>query len=151
MPMKDFALLGLGDRTNASGVKQFLEHGLGFKEVALVHQPAHPLIPGDEPDRMVTMHLDTYFNVAGSGVAVGSETLLKRAAVEIYYREGKGVFKKQRERATNLHDYIRSKGFSIIDLTPSSSCLTPRTFFASRMAQFLRSRSIGRRRMYLKA
>ena len=117
MPMKDFALLGLGDRTNASGVKQFLEHGLGFKEVALVHQPAHPLIPGDEPDRMVTMHLDTYFNVAGSGVAVGSETLLKRAAVEIYYREGKGVFKKPKAKATNLHDYIKGKGFSIIDLT----------------------------------
>src|SRR2546426_12346549 len=66
---------------------------------------------------MVTMHLDTYFNVAASGVAVGSEILLKRAAVEVYYREGKGVFKKQKARTTNLHDYIKSKGFSIIDLT----------------------------------
>jgi len=66
---------------------------------------------------MVTMHLDTYFNVASSGVAVGSETLLKRAAVEIYYREGKSGFKKHRAKVTNLHDYIKSKGFSIINLT----------------------------------
>ncbi|TLX93660.1 MAG: amidinotransferase, partial [Thaumarchaeota archaeon] len=58
-----------------------------------------------------------YFNVASSGVAVGSETLLKRAAVEIYYREGKSIYKKSGSKATNLHDYIKSKGFSIINLT----------------------------------
>src|SRR5207245_8948653 len=63
MPMKDFALLGLGDRTNASGVRQFVEHGLGFRSVALVHQPAPPPLPAAEPDRMITMHLDTYLNL----------------------------------------------------------------------------------------
>ncbi len=72
IPMKDFALVGIGDRTNRSGVDQILEFGLDFDEVAVVHQPSHPLIPGDEVDPMIDMHVDTYFNVAGSGVVVGS-------------------------------------------------------------------------------
>ena len=73
--MKDFALVGLGDRSNRNGVDQILEFGLNFDEVAVVHQPSHPLIPGDEIDPMIDMHVDTYFNVASSGVVVGSETL----------------------------------------------------------------------------
>jgi arginine deiminase len=116
IPMKDFALVGLGDRTNRAGVEQLLEFGLGFDEVGIVHQPAHPLIPGDEIDPMIDMHLDTYFNVAGSGVVVGSELLLRRAIVETYYREGNGAYRKSNE-STNLHDYITKKGFSVINLT----------------------------------
>jgi arginine deiminase len=116
IPMKDFALLGLGDRTNRSGADQMLEFGLNFDEVAVVHQPSHPLIPGDEIDPMIDMHVDTYFNIAGSGVAIGSELLLKRAQVETYFREGDGVYKKSNE-PTNLHDYIKKKGFDIINLT----------------------------------
>lgn len=116
IPMKDFALVGFGDRTNSSGVAQMLKHGLGFDEVGVVHQPTHPLIPGEERDPMIDMHLDTYFNVASSGVVVGSELLLKRARVEIYHREGEGAYKKDKQETT-LHDYIRKKGFSIINLT----------------------------------
>jgi arginine deiminase len=33
IPMKDFALLGTGDRTNRSGVEQMLQSGVGFDEV----------------------------------------------------------------------------------------------------------------------
>ena len=36
--------------------------------------------------------------------------------VEIYYREEFGEYKKSKEN-TNLHDYIISKGFEIIDIT----------------------------------
>ena len=116
IPMKDFALVGTGDRTNASGVEQMLRKGLGFDEVGVVHQPNHPLIPGNQRDPMVDMHLDTYFNVASSGVVVGSELLLKSATVEVYHREGAGNYKKAKREWT-LHDYIKSKGFEIINLT----------------------------------
>ena len=115
IPMKDFALLGTGDRTNAAGVGQMLGHGLSFREVGVVHQPSHPLIPSDEPNPMIDMHLDTYFNVAGKGVVIGSELLLKRARVDVYHREGKSYRKEA--KATNLHDYIRAKGFEIINLS----------------------------------
>jgi arginine deiminase len=117
IPMKDFALVGTGDRTNAEGIKQVLEHGLDFDEVAVVHQPSHPLIPGAERDPMVDMHLDTYFNVAGSGAVVGSELLLKRALVEIYHRSGRGKYVRDKKVRTTLHDYIRNKGFDIVNLT----------------------------------
>ncbi|MBE3116924.1 amidinotransferase [Candidatus Bathyarchaeota archaeon] len=116
IPMKDFALVGTGDRTNRSGVEQMLQSGLGFDEVGVVHQPSHPLILGEQRDPMIAMHLDTYFNVASSSVAVGSELLLKRAKVEVYHRQGTGVYKKEKEE-TNLHDFIKGKGFNIIDIT----------------------------------
>jgi arginine deiminase len=117
IPMKDFALVGTGDRTNAHGIAQILGHGLGFDEVGVVHQPSHPLIPGNERDPMVDMHLDTYFNVASSGVVVGSELLLKAARVDVYHREGRGRYTKDKGAATTLHDYITAKGFRIIGLT----------------------------------
>ncbi|MCJ7748560.1 MAG: arginine deiminase family protein, partial [Desulfobacterales bacterium] len=116
IPMKDFALVGTGDRTNRSGVEQMLQSGLGFDEVGVVHQPSHPLILGEQRDPMIAMHLDTYFNVASSSVVVGSELLLKRAKVEVYHRQGTGVYKKEKEE-TNLHDFIKGKGFNIIDIT----------------------------------
>lgn len=116
MPMKNFALVGIGDRTNRSGVDQMLRSGVGFDEVGVVHQPNHPLIPGEKRDPMINMHLDTYFNVASSSVVVGSDELLKRARVEVYRRESEGTYNKQKEE-TNLHDYIRSKGFDIINIT----------------------------------
>jgi arginine deiminase len=116
IPMKDFALVGTGDRTNRSGVEQMLQSGLGFDEVGVVHQPSHPLILGEQREPMIDMHLDTYFNVASSSVVVGSELLLKRAKVEVYHRQGTGVYKKEKEE-TNLHDFIKGKGFDIIDIT----------------------------------
>ncbi len=90
MPADEFAMLGIGDRTNRSGVNQILANGVGFDEVAVVHQASHPLIPGDQPDPMINMHLDTYLNIAGRGIAVGCVPLLKRAKVEVYRRSAKG-------------------------------------------------------------
>jgi arginine deiminase len=115
MPMGKFALVGMGDRTNRAGVDQLLASGLGFDEVGVVHQPVHPLIPSDHPDPMVDMHLDTYFNVASSGVVLGSEVLLRRAQVEIYYRRGPGY--ERADGSTTLYDYIREKGFTVVDLS----------------------------------
>ncbi len=116
LPMKEFALLGVGDRSNMFGVDQVINNGLGYSEVGVVHQPKHPLIPENKTDPMMNMHLDTYFNIASDGVVVGYEMLLKKAHVEIYQRESSGDYIKSDEH-TNLYDYIVSKGFEIIDIT----------------------------------
>ncbi len=115
MPMGEFALVGTGDRTNHAGVCQFLGCAPGYDEIGVVHQPGHPLIPSDRPDPMVDMHLDTYFNVAGSGVVIGSVVLLRRAQVDIYSRASGGY--ELSGEAASLYDYIRSKGFAVIDLS----------------------------------
>ncbi|MFH1830422.1 MAG: arginine deiminase family protein [Pseudomonadota bacterium] len=116
IPMGKFALVGIGDRTNRDAIDQLLSIGLDVEELGVVHQAKHPLIPGDKPDPMVNMHLDTYFNVASSKVVVASEMLIKEAKVEIYHNEGNGNFAKD-AKETNLHDYIKSKGFEIINIT----------------------------------
>jgi arginine deiminase len=115
MPMGEFALVGTGDRTNRAGVCQFLGCARGFDEIGVVRQPGHPLIPGDRPDPMVDMHLDTYFNVAGSGVVIGSGVLLRRARLDVYCRTD-GGYEPSGETAS-LYDYVRSKGFAVIDLS----------------------------------
>lgn len=116
IPLKEFALIGMGDRTNREGVEQMLAHGLNYDEVGVVHQPEHPLLPGDGRDLMLNMHLDTYFNIAAQGVAVGCEPLLKNAMVEIYHRKSKGEYEKSPEHM-DLHHYIVSKGYNIINIT----------------------------------
>lgn len=115
MPLGSFALIGIGDRTNMAGAEQMMENGLGFHEVALVHQPSHPLIPTQKSDPMLNMHLDNYFNVASQGVAVGSQPLLATTLVEIYQRTSDG-YQKSPEK-TNLYEYMVSKGFDFINIT----------------------------------
>jgi arginine deiminase len=116
LPMGDFALVGIGDRTNRDAIDQLLSIEFGFREIGVVHQAKHPLIPGDKPDPQINMHLDTYFNVASSNVVVGCDMMLKEAKVEIYHNEGGGKYTKDKKE-TNLHDYIQSKGFFIINIT----------------------------------
>ncbi|MBP1929797.1 arginine deiminase [Methanolinea mesophila] len=137
IPMGEFALLGTGDRTNEEGVSQVLAHGVGFDEVGVVSRPRHPLISGDRDDPMIDMHLDTYFNVASPGVAVGSETLLRQAEVRVYYREGEGRYTNDPGRTTTLHDYIREKGFEIIDITTLEQMAYASNFLCIREGQIL--------------
>jgi len=116
LPMGDFALVGIGDRTNQEAIDQLLSLPLNYKEIGVVHQPPHPLIPSSKPHPMINMHLDTYFNVAGKDVVVGSQLLLKQAIVDVYHNEGEGVFIREHRRVT-LDEYIREKNFNIIYIT----------------------------------
>lgn len=116
IPAGRFAMIGVGDRTNLNGATQILQHGVGFEEVALVHQPGHPLLPSNKPDPMIDMHLDTYLNFPGKRVAVGCLPLLKAAKLEVYQRSASGRYKRL-SRSPTLHEYLASKGFTIVPIT----------------------------------
>jgi len=116
IPMGSFALIGIGSRTNQDAINQLLSLDFEYKEIAVVRQPMHPLVSAKEPDPMINMHLDTYFNVASSSVVVGCELLLKNAKVEVFHNEGGGYFTKDKAD-TNLYDYIVKKGFDVINVT----------------------------------
>ena len=115
IPMGNFALVGIGSRTNREGIDQLLSLPFDYEEIGVVHQPMHPLIPQDQPDPMINMHLDTYFNVAGKDIVVGCDLLLKHAKVEIYHKETKGYVKDKQE--TTLFDYMKQKKFNLINIT----------------------------------
>jgi len=116
LPLGEFALLGHGDRTNATGVRQILDAPIGFDEVGVVRQPPHPAIPGDAPDRMIDMHLDTYLNVPGQGLVVGCGPLLDRARVALYRRNGRGTMVRD-PRRRSLREYLREKRFEIVEIS----------------------------------
>ena len=115
-PMKEFALIGVGDRTNMNGVEQIFNSSVGYDEVGVVHQPQNTIISSEKNDLMINMHLDTYFNVASNGVAVGCIELLENAEVEVYHRDSNGNYMKS-DIQSNLKEYILSKGFDIINIT----------------------------------
>jgi arginine deiminase len=116
IPMGEFAMVGIGDRTNRDAIDQLLKIDFEFQELAVVHQPGHPLVDINTPDPMIDMHLDTYFNVASSKVVVGCELLIRNARVEIYHNEGNGKWVKD-NKETNLYEYITGKGFHVINIT----------------------------------
>ena len=115
MPVGNFALIGTGPRTNAEGAMSAMNSGLlKFPEVGIVENPVYEFMSGQERDPMINMHLDTYFNIAGEGVAVTSEQLAHRANVSVMIlQDGKYV----KEREINLLDYMKEKEFSIINLS----------------------------------
>jgi arginine deiminase len=113
LPAGGFALVGTGDRSNATGVRELMEKGLGFPEVAVVHQPRHPLL--DRPDPMVNMHLDTYLNFPAEGVAVGHREMLATARVEVYVRDSHSYHLL---RETTLLPYLEVEhGFRFIPIS----------------------------------
>ncbi len=113
MPAGDAALVGCGARTNMDGISEVLGSAPGVDEVAVVHEPVHPLIGGR--DYMVSMHLDTYFNIAGDGTAVGCPLLLQGAQVEVFHKASDGYVKGS--FSGNLKDYLREKEFDLIEIT----------------------------------
>jgi len=113
LPCGEFALVGTGDRTSPVGVREFLEKGVGVPEVGVVHQPRHPLL--DQSDPMVNMHLDTYLNFPGDGIAVGHREMLEHARVDVYLRDA-GVYRRSHE--TRLLPYLeKAHGFRVIGIS----------------------------------
>ncbi len=115
LPAKDFALFGVGPRSTTEGVFSAIQTGIaGFDEYCIVENPVYDFMEGGTRDPMINMHLDTYFNIAGEGIAVGSVTLLKKASASVYtVDDGKPA----RIETTNLMDYLSRKGFRVIDLS----------------------------------
>ena len=115
MPANDFCLIGIGSRTNLDGALQALSSGyLDYDEVAIVENPIYNFMENLPKDPMVNMHLDTYFNIAGDGIAVGSEELMKKAKVSVY--PGKAGDELMPLRETTLYEYLRSKDFNFVNL-----------------------------------
>lgn len=115
LPLKDFALIGLGPRSNVEGITQILKKGgTSFDEVGIVVSPSHPFLP--ETDPQVCMHLDTYLNAAADGVLVGQKMLLEQAKVDIYQRVSKKPLQYQKGRTTTLMEYLHKKDFHVIDI-----------------------------------
>lgn len=115
MPAGKFGLIGIGSRTNLDGAIQVLESGLlQYDEVGVVENPVYDFMETGPKDPMVNMHLDTYFNLAGDGVAVGSGELMRKARVTIYSSSGSGKF--IRTETSNLYAYLKSKDFNFVEL-----------------------------------
>ncbi|WP_297026105.1 arginine deiminase family protein [Thermoplasma sp.] len=113
MPARDFSLIGVGLRTDMNGAFSAMQSGMiTTDEVGVVENPAYDF---SKEDNMVNMHLDTYFNIAGDGIAVTSQYLASRARVTVYGKASSGNYERITE--TTLLEYIRSKGFNIIDLS----------------------------------
>ncbi|MCL4480046.1 MAG: arginine deiminase family protein [Candidatus Thermoplasmatota archaeon] len=116
MPAGNFSLIGIGERSNLEGAISFIKSGLiESEEIGVVSNPIYDFMEKEGlRDPMVNMHLDTYFNIAGDGISVGSADLMRRASLDLYSCEGELI-----EKGLTLYDYMKRKGFSNIDLRVS--------------------------------
>lgn len=130
LPAGHWALLGVGDRTNWSAARQILSMPLGYDKIAVVEQPTHPLLPAGERDPMINMHLDTYVNLAGHDVAVGSELLLKAARTLVYRSRGARMVRDG--SPTNLWEFLSQQGVSIAPLSTIEQMSYASNFLAVR-------------------
>ncbi len=116
MPAGKFALIGTGSRTNVDGAMQAINSGLmDFEEVAVVSNPIYDFMAGSPKDPMVNMHLDTYFNMAGDGLAVGAGELMRKAQLTIF--SGRGSDTGSILGKDTLYEYLKKKGFNILELS----------------------------------
>lgn len=114
IPAGDFALIGTGPRTDMNGAMQVVRSGkLGFREYAIVENPVYDFMKSETRSSMINMHLDTYFNIADSGLAVTSTQLCRKAKTFVYAVENGEV---KLVATTNLFDYLKEKGYSFLDL-----------------------------------
>lgn len=115
MPADTFCMIGVGSRTNFDGAMQAISSGfLDYDEVAIVENPIYDFMEDLPKDPMVNMHLDTYFNLAGDGIAVGAEELMKKAKVSVYSGRKSDELKPLIE--TTLYEYLKSKDFNFVPL-----------------------------------
>lgn len=115
IPAGEFGLIGTGPRTTRSGAIEFMESRVHTaKEFLVVTNPVYEFMKGDKRGSMVNMHLDTYFNIAGKGLAITSLELAERASGYVYYLDGGHAI---RERKTTLMGFLREKGYDFIDLS----------------------------------
>ncbi len=115
MPAGNFALIGIGSRTNLAGALQAIESGyLDYDEVGIVENPVYDFMAGSPKDPMVNMHLDTYFNIAGDGVAIGSAELMRKAKLTVF--AGHGDQRGKTLRQCTLFEFLKEKHFNFVEL-----------------------------------
>ena len=104
MPMGTFALVGTETgRTRPGSASSDFDL---LDEIGVVHRRA--TLSGRPARPMVDMHLDTYFNVAGSGVVIGWKS--SGGPGSISTRTGEVM---RSGETVSPDDYIRSKGFAV--------------------------------------
>lgn len=113
IPAGAFAFVGTGSRTSPAGAADFLDGGASFDTAALVAQPRHPLLGG--PDPMLLMHLDTWFNIAGDGIAVANPLLLAAADVKVVERDDREY--RFAGRTATLDAYLKEQEFDVVPIT----------------------------------
>ncbi|MEM0155906.1 MAG: arginine deiminase family protein [Thermoplasmataceae archaeon] len=115
IPAGNFALIGTGPRTDMNGAMEVINSGkFDYDEILVVDNPVYDFMEENTRDSMINMHLDTYFNIAGDGIAVTSLDLAKKAKGIVMEKESRGVYRNA--RSISLFDYLREKNFSFINL-----------------------------------
>jgi len=114
IPAGDFALVGKGKRTSENAIIELLNSGaLGYKQIAVVSNP----LSVDQ------MHLDTWFNIAGDGLAVTLKKVFESLdrTVTIYNKVNNKYVCESKNSTSTFSDYLKSKDFNVIKVDQNSS------------------------------
>jgi len=112
MPAGQIAFIGVGLRTNISGVKTLMRSGaLEYSELVVVKDPVQ---------LMEQMHLDTYFNVIASDKVLLRASRFRspneRPKVDIYEFNGTGYDPNPAQLDVDFVEFLQGRGFNIIEI-----------------------------------
>jgi arginine deiminase len=106
MPCDEFALIGVGLRTDKSSALELMNKGaLNFDEVVAVNQP-------NDHDRM---HFDTWCTIVNPSLYLVDSKSLQESSAEVYEKNDNGVY--QFLYKTKLEDYLHKRGFNRIEIS----------------------------------
>ena len=147
IPSGDFAYIGIGNRSDIEGAMDFMKSQVAnFREFVLVENPVYDFMEDMDPDTMVNMHLDTYFNLPGKDIAVTSPELANKAKCSLYYKNGSEIILSSK---TTLSEFLKSKDIDILPLSIAEQMSYSSNFLTFRNNQILAvdSRSVLKRLM----
>lgn len=113
MPAGDFAMIGVGYRTDRVAVDELLQHPevWGYDEIAVVKDP--------QP-RETQMHLDTYFNIVGRNLALIVQSRRNdpsdKPTVDTYKRTPTGGYTADRQNVDFVTYVENEKGFNLVEI-----------------------------------
>lgn len=109
MPCGDFAIIGIGNRTNEKGAFEIMnKKALDFDEIVLVYQP-------NDQERM---HFDTWCSIINPSTYLVDPHSLRESRAKVYAKNDNGVYEPlYRRDKINLGDYLKKRGFDRIEIS----------------------------------
>ncbi|MCF2164974.1 MULTISPECIES: arginine deiminase family protein [Halobacterium] len=107
--------------TYAAGHRLLMDDAFGSEEVGLVRAPFEAAQAHKDDDNgeveMDIMHLDTWFNFVDDDLVVAHKELVENTTLDVYARTHGGEKPYTLERPdVNFGEYLREKGFEIVDV-----------------------------------
>jgi arginine deiminase len=107
IPAGEFALLGIGPRTDIRGAEELMNKMREFNEIALLYHP-------NFHDPEIFMHLDMIIGIPIEDLVITPLSLTKDCKANLYELKERGYIKRN---SMDFNEFLSKKGFRVINIS----------------------------------